>query len=112
MAGKRKMSHIEPMFRRDLIDLLMNKVMTVPQLAREVGEAPKDVASDFRHLVQSLRHTEFEPVIVPAECRKCGFEFSEDKLLKPSKCPKCNSTWIYPPQIGVRVANKGDGIDG
>jgi transcriptional regulator len=95
------------MFRRDLIQLLMDKVVTIPQLAREIGEPPKDVAADFKHLIRSLKHTEFEPVIVPAECRKCGFEFSEDKLLKPSKCPKCAGTWIYPPQIGVRKAQKG-----
>ena len=94
------------MLRRDLIQLLLDKLITVPQLARELGLPPKDVASDFKHLIRSLKHTEFEPVIVPAECRKCGFEFSEDKLLKPSKCPKCAGTWIYPPQIGVRVAQK------
>ena len=92
------------MLRRDLIQVLLDRVVTVPQLARELGQPPKDVASDFKHLIRSLKHTEFEPVIVPAECRKCGFEFSEDKLLKPSKCPKCDGTWIYPPQIGVRKA--------
>ena len=92
------------MLRRDLIPLLLDKLITVPQLARELGQPPKEVASDFKHLIRSLKHTEYEPVIVPAECRKCGFEFSEDKLLKPSKCPKCESTWIYPPEIGVRKA--------
>jgi len=88
--------------RRHLIQVLLDRIVTVPQLARELGQPPKEVASDFKHLIRSLKHTEFEPVIVPAECRKCGFEFSEDKLLKPSKCPKCDGTWIYPPQIGVR----------
>lgn len=90
------------MFRKDLIDLLLDKLITVPELAREVGEPPKNVASDFKHLIRSLKHTPYEPVIVAAECRKCGFEFSEEKLLKPSKCPKCNSTWIYAPEIGIR----------
>ena len=92
------------MFRKDLIDLLLDKLVTVPQLGRELGEPPKDIASDFKHLIRSLKHTDYEPVIIPAECRKCGFEFSNDKLLKPSKCPKCSGTWIHAPQIGVRRA--------
>jgi predicted Zn-ribbon and HTH transcriptional regulator len=90
------------MFRKDLVELLLDQLVTVPQLAREVGEPPKDIASDFKHLIRSLKHTAYEPVIIPAECRKCGFEFSNDKLLKPSKCPQCNSTWIHAPQIGIR----------
>ena len=92
-------------YRKDLIARLLDKLVTVPQLAREVGEPPKDVANDFKHLVRSLKHTEYVPVIVPAECRKCGFEFSEEKLLKPSRCPQCKGTWIHAPQIGVRLAS-------
>ncbi len=91
------------MFRKDLIDLLFNKLLTVPELAREVGEPPKNVANDFKHLIRSLKHTPYVHVIVPAECRKCGFEFSNDKLLKPSKCPECDSTWLHAPQIGIRL---------
>ena len=92
------------MFRKDLIPLLLDKLLTVPELARELAEPPKDIANDFKHLTRSLKHTEYAAVIVPAECRKCGFEFSNDKLLKPSKCPKCNSTWLHAPQIGIRLA--------
>ena len=104
-----RQGEIQRVLRRDLIGLLLGKVVTVPELARELGQAPKDVAGDFTHLIRSMKHTEFEPVIVPAECRKCGFEFSEDKLLKPSKCPKCDGTWIYAPQIGVKRRGNGDG---
>ena len=93
------------MFRRDLIRLLLDKLVTVPQLAHELGEPPKDIANDFKHLMRSLKHTEYVPVVVPAECRKCGFEFSDDKLLKPSRCPQCKGTWIHAPQIGVRLAS-------
>src|SRR2546425_2103201 len=41
-------------------------------------------------------------VIEPARCRACGFEFSESKLNKPSKCPKCHSTWVLEPKIGIK----------
>ena len=91
------------MFRRDLIHVLLDRSLTLPQIAREMGEPLKDVEDALRHLLRSLKHTEYVAEVVPAECRKCEFEFSTEKLLKPSKCPKCYSTWIYPPQIGIRV---------
>jgi hypothetical protein len=37
----------------------------------------------------------------PARCRSCGFEFSVEKLSKPSKCPECHSTWLQEPRIGI-----------
>ena len=90
------------MFRKNLIDLLLENPMTVPQIARLVGEPPKDVEGDLKHLLLSLKHTEFVAEIFPAECRRCDFVFGPDKLHKPSKCPKCKSTWLTEPQIGVK----------
>jgi len=89
-------------YRKQYINLLLDKPLSVPQLARMTGESPKDIAQDLQHLFVSLRHTEFEPWITPAECRKCGFEFAADKLKRPSKCPECKSTWIYEPLIAIR----------
>lgn len=89
------------MFRRDLIDLLLGKPMSVTQIARTVKEAPSQVADDMEHLFRSLKHTDYRAAIAPARCRACGFEFSEAKLTKPSKCPECHSTWILEPKISV-----------
>ena len=89
------------MFRKDLIDLLQGNPMTVTQIARSVGEPPGQVIDDLRHLLRSLKHTEHRAVIEPARCRACGFEFSDEKLNKPSKCPECHSTWMLEPRIGV-----------
>ena len=90
------------MFRRDLIPLLLDKKMTLSEIAREVHETPKDVIDALTHLAKSSRHAEYELVITPAECRKCGFEFRTDKLSRPGKCPKCKGTWIYEPLFEVR----------
>jgi transcriptional regulator len=90
------------MFRRQLIELLLDHPMSVPQIARAVDEPVKDVSQDLEHLRLSLRHGEFEMLVTPAECRKCEFEFSTEKLRRPSKCPKCRSTWIYEPLIEIR----------
>jgi predicted Zn-ribbon and HTH transcriptional regulator len=89
------------MFRKNLIDLLLGHPLTLTQIARQVDESPGQVADDLNHLLRSLKHTEYKAVVEPARCRACGFEFSPEKLNKPSKCPECHSTWVLEPKIGI-----------
>jgi len=89
------------MFRKDLIEMLLGNPMTVSQIARLVDESPSRVADDLNHLFRSLKHIEYKAVVEAARCRSCGFEFSANKLTKPSKCPECHSTWLMEPKIGV-----------
>ncbi|HYG36741.1 MAG TPA: transcriptional regulator [Clostridia bacterium] len=91
------------MFRKDLIDLLLNNPMSLVQIARKVDESPGQIANDLEHLFRSLKHTEYKAVIEPARCRACGFVFSEGKLNKPSKCPECHSTWVLEPRITIEA---------
>ena len=91
------------MFRKRFIALLLDQPMTVAQIARITGEPPRDIAADFEHFLRSVAHTEYEVQIEPARCRKCGFEFSRERLLKPSKCPDCKSTWLREPRIGLQT---------
>ena len=91
------------MFRKDLIPLLLDSALSVSQVARLVGETPRDIEADLLHLLKSLKHTEYLAVIEPARCRKCGFEFDASKLAKPSKCPNCRSTWILEPRVALRA---------
>jgi hypothetical protein len=81
--------------------LLNGNPMTVSQIARLVEESPSQVADDLNHLLKSLKHTKHKALVEPACCRACGFEFSTEKLTKPSKCPECHSTWILEPKIGI-----------
>lgn len=90
-----------PMFRRGLIKTLLGNPMTVSQIARLMDEPPGQVADDLNHLLRSLKHTDYKAVMEPARCRSCGFEFSVEKLSKPSKCPECHSTWLQEPRIGI-----------
>jgi hypothetical protein len=94
------------MLRKDLIPLLLDCPMSLSQIARETGESPKDVSDALTHLARSLRQTEKELVIDPAECRRCGFEFRADKFARPSKCPQCRGTWIAEPLFSVRARSK------
>lgn len=101
LAFLRRARFARRVFRKDLIPLLLGNPMSVAQLARLVGETPGDIESDLHHLLTSLRHTGYAAVIEPARCRKCGFEFGASKLAKPSKCPKCRSTWILEPRVAL-----------
>jgi predicted Zn-ribbon and HTH transcriptional regulator len=95
------------MYRRDLISLLLDQPMSLSQIAHTLGESPKDVSDALNHLVKSLKHTEQELVIEPAECRRCGFEFRTDKFKRPSKCPQCRGTWIAEPLFSVTTRRPG-----
>ena len=91
------------MFRKRFIALLLDRPMSVAQIARAANEPPRDVEADLEHFLRSIVHTEYEAEIEPARCRKCGFEFSPEKLMKPSKCPECKSTWLTEPRIGLKT---------
>jgi len=91
------------MFRRNLIPLLLDHPMSLSQIARAMGEKPKEITDALSHLAQSLRHTEYDFVVDAAECRRCGFEFRTDKFTRPSKCPECKGTWIAEPLFSVVI---------
>jgi transcriptional regulator len=89
------------MFRKDLIELLLNRPSRLYDIARELDMEARDLEQDVTHLLKSLKHTDYRLIIHPAHCRKCGFEFSTDHLHKPGKCPKCRGTWISEPLFEV-----------
>ena len=89
------------MIRRMLVDILLENSQSVTELAKRLKKSPKDIQDDLVHLQRSLKHLAFRMIIDPAKCRKCGFKFKKDKLNKPSKCPKCYSTWIDEPLISI-----------
>jgi predicted Zn-ribbon and HTH transcriptional regulator len=89
------------MFRKDLIPILLGQPRSVAELAYLLDETPTDVEESLHHFLKSLKHTPYRVVIEPAKCKRCGFEFRDDKLRKPGKCPQCKATWISEPRIGI-----------
>jgi transcriptional regulator len=89
------------MFRKDLIPLLLDRPMSLSEIAREIHENPKEVIDALEHLSQSLKHTEHRLIVQPAQCRSCGFIFRADKFTRPSKCPECRKRWIADPLFSV-----------
>ena len=51
---------------------LLGNPMGVSEIARVVKESPSQIADDLRHLLRSLKHTEYQVAIEPARCRACG----------------------------------------
>jgi len=88
-------------FRRDLLTLLTNQPRSVSSLARDLGLSRRDVEDDLRHLIRSARASGHMIIVEPAKCRSCGFTFSEEKLMKPGKCPACRGTRLYEAQIRI-----------
>ncbi len=89
------------MYRKELIDILLEHPMTLQELSERLDEPAKDVADDLHHLQKSLRHEPYRLEIRPARCRKCGFVFQADKMTKPGKCPQCRGTWIQAPEVVI-----------
>lgn len=92
------------MFRKKLIELLLDNPMSVAEIAQLHGAKPRDIAEDIQHLQRSLKRDGYRLLIEPAYCRKCEFVFHADKLLKPGRCPGCRGSWIAEPRVRVERA--------
>lgn len=89
------------MFRKDLIDVLLDNPTGINELAEAFGLTPREMAGELEHLRQSFRNEAYRLQVFPATCRQCGFTFNPEHLTKPGKCPECRGTWIRQPRITV-----------
>lgn len=90
------------MYRKGLINYLLDNPTSLAEIAHDLDISVKDVEDDVHHLQKSLKYSEYRLVVHPANCRKCGFKFKQEKLHKPGKCPHCHETWIQEPLLEVR----------
>lgn len=88
-------------FRKDLLALLTGRSRSASSFARELGLKRDEIEEDLRHAIRSARAAGHSVQVLPARCKTCGFEFGEDRLAKPGKCPACRGTRIYEAQITV-----------
>ena len=101
LDGQRIAEEIPLMFRKDLITLLLDNPLRLSEIARLYDVPRKEVLDDVKHLRKTLKQSAYRLDVTPAECRKCGFVFSTEKLSKPSKCPQCRSTWLEEPVVQI-----------
>lgn len=88
-------------FRKELLALLLKQPRSASSLARELGLTRTQIEDDLRHAIRSGRAAGHLVQVLPARCKSCGFEFGEDRLAKPGKCPACKGSRIYEAQILV-----------
>ena len=91
-------------FRKDLLGLLTGQPRSASSLVRELGLKRTDIEDHLRHAIRSARAAGRQVKVLPARCKVCGFEFDEQKLAKPGKCPACKGSRIYEAQILVEPA--------
>ena len=89
------------MFRKDLIVLLRGNPLSLKAVADALEMTPRDVEDDVKHLIKSLKHSDYQLHVTPARCRKCRFEFGPEKLRKPGRCPRCHQSWIREPLLEI-----------
>ncbi len=89
------------MNRKALLDALGPTPRSLSDLAQQLGVTRKDIQDALPHVVRSARAAGRRIVVVPARCRDCDFTFGDDKLSKPSRCPRCKSSWLHEPLLGV-----------
>jgi len=84
-----------------LIALLSDQPRSASSIARELGLKRTDVEDDLHHAIRSARTAGHHVEVFPAKCKNCGFEFGEDRLSKPGRCPQCHGSRIYEAQIRI-----------
>jgi len=85
--------------RERIAELIENRDMSPSEIARFLDLPVKSVLEDLQHIALSKKYGEM--LILPARCRKCGYEFRAEIKI-PKKCPKCKSTWIDEPRFMLR----------
>lgn len=87
--------------REEIIEILKNQEMTSQELCQYFQTTKKTILSDLRHIRKSLKNKNEALTMRMPQCNQCGFLFKLEVIKEPSKCPKCDSTWIEPPTYKV-----------
>jgi predicted Zn-ribbon and HTH transcriptional regulator len=89
--------------RQKIMDILEGNSFSVRDISGEVGISVKEVFDHLEHIQRSLSRGDHHLVMIPAECRKCGFVFRKrERLKKPGKCPLCSGESIQEPLFSLR----------
>ena len=88
--------------RQEIISVLTGRSLSAREISAEVGISEKDVVDHLGHIRIAVRKSKERLMIVPAECKKCGFRFKKrERLNKPGKCPICRSQQIQEPRFSI-----------
>ncbi len=85
--------------RQEIVSLLMEETLSAREISARVRIPEKDVLEHLEH-IRAATHDNGEKLrVVPAACRKCGFEFHKrERLARPCRCPVCHGEQIREPR--------------
>ncbi len=89
--------------RQKIISALKGQTLSVREISVIARITDKEVHDHLDHIKRSINKRIHSLIIMPAECRKCGFVFRKrEKLKKPGKCPVCRSETIKEQLFSIR----------
>lgn len=89
--------------RRKIMDILSDRPQSARDISVEAGISMKEVYGHLEHIQKTLGKKDHRLVVIPSECKKCGFVFRKrERLNKPGKCPVCRSESIEEPLFSIK----------
>jgi predicted Zn-ribbon and HTH transcriptional regulator len=81
--------------RQEIISVLTERTLSAREISAEIGISEKEVVDHLGHIRIAVRKSRKHLMIIPAECKKCGFKFKKrERLTKPGNCPICGHKHI------------------
>jgi hypothetical protein len=107
MKGRDREPRIPPerygTIRQEMIALLEGRTLSARDISADAAIPVREVYEHLDHIQRTLHKGGKEFIVIPAECRKCGFVFRKrDRLTKPGKCPVCRSELIQEPLFSIQ----------
>jgi predicted Zn-ribbon and HTH transcriptional regulator len=88
--------------RQEIIAALLEGPCSARELSAAAGTPEREVPVHLEHIRKSITLPGQRLIVVPAQCKKCGFIFSKrDKLKRPGKCPVCKGESIREPRFMI-----------
>ncbi|HXX58319.1 MAG TPA: hypothetical protein VEI96_10000 [Thermodesulfovibrionales bacterium] len=89
--------------RKEIMCFLEGRTVSAREISAEVKIPEKEVYEHLEHIQKTSHKAAHHLIVVPAECRKCGFVFKKrERLKKPGRCPVCRGESIQEPYFSLQ----------
>jgi transcriptional regulator len=89
--------------RQEIVRLLAAGEISFEDLRRLLGVPLSVLEDDLRHVERSLRAEGRRLLVMPAECRECGFGLRRraGRYATPGRCPRCGDERVLPVRLQI-----------
>ena len=88
--------------RQQITYMLQGGTFSAKNISAEVRIPEKEIYEHLFHIQRALSHKDLFLIIIPSECKKCGYVFAKrQRLKKPGKCPVCRGHFIQEPLFSI-----------